>query len=87
VTYFAAVQKILRALYYQNIEAVFGIFCFFRVFLTSGLGKDKSLEEAVSQLGGEVLDSSGYDGRSTHMLAAQVRSLHFMFGKYLPVGE
>jgi hypothetical protein len=55
----------------------------FRVFLSSGLGKDKSLEEAVAQLGGEVLkDSSGYDERTTHMLAAQVKGILFIFRCY-----
>jgi hypothetical protein len=44
--------------------------------LASGLGKDKSLEEAVGQLGGgEILDSSVYDDRVTHMIAGQVRHI------------
>ena len=45
----------------------------FRIFLASGLGKDKSLEEAVVKLGGgEIWDSSTYDDKITHMLAGQV---------------
>jgi hypothetical protein len=52
------------------------------------LGKDKSLEEAVAQLGGEVLkDSSGYDERTTHMLAAQVNGVLFIFSIVIKVAD